>query len=41
MLEDIICPCCGESELELWDTDIYECPECGTMIPSDVLEEEW
>ncbi|MFP3683927.1 hypothetical protein SB847_09240 [Bacillus sp. SIMBA_026] len=28
-MEDIICPSCGESELELWHMDIYECPECG------------
>lgn len=38
MMEDIICPSCGESELELWHMDIYECPGCGVMIPSEVLE---
>ncbi len=32
-----MCPTCGESELELWHMDIYECPECGTMIPGEVL----
>lgn len=37
MMEDIICPSCSESELELWHMDIYECPECGGMIPSEVL----
>ncbi|MEK4088231.1 MULTISPECIES: hypothetical protein [Bacillus] len=39
MMEDIICPTCGESELELWHMDIYECPECGAMIPGEVLED--
>nr|MDH3075652.1 hypothetical protein [Bacillus velezensis]MDH3107158.1 hypothetical protein [Bacillus velezensis]MDH3135644.1 hypothetical protein [Bacillus velezensis] len=38
MMEDIVCPSCGESELELWHMDIYECQECGNMIPSEVLE---
>ncbi|WP_276613632.1 hypothetical protein [Bacillus paralicheniformis] len=37
MMEDIICPSYGESELELWHMDIYECLECGVMIPSEVL----
>ncbi|ERH59253.1 hypothetical protein O205_01190 [Bacillus amyloliquefaciens EGD-AQ14] len=37
-MEDILCPSCGESELELWHMDIYECPECGTMIPGEALE---
>ncbi|WP_303752813.1 hypothetical protein [Bacillus velezensis] len=39
VMEDIICPTCGESELELWHMDIYECPECGAMIPGEVLED--
>ncbi|MBO1005629.1 hypothetical protein IPU62_23475 [Pseudogracilibacillus auburnensis] len=28
-----ICPACGESELEHWNMGIYECPECGAMMP--------
>ncbi|QZA69751.1 hypothetical protein 035JT004_262 [Bacillus phage 035JT004] len=38
-MEIIICPNCGESELELWHMDIYECPECSIMIPSEVLDD--
>ncbi|MGV4321151.1 hypothetical protein [Bacillus mojavensis] len=39
MMENIICPICGERELELWHMDIYEYQECGNMIPSEVLED--
>ncbi|ACI91089.1 gp34.61 [Bacillus phage SPO1] len=39
-MESIICPACGESELELWHMGIYECPKCGNMIPREVWEDE-
>ena len=32
------CQVCGE-QLEKWHGDIYECPECGNMFDSEVLEE--
>lgn len=38
MRNPLFCPNCGE-ELEKWDTDIMECPECGNMFDREVLEE--
>ncbi|EUJ42455.1 hypothetical protein MCOL2_20992, partial [Listeria fleischmannii FSL S10-1203] len=32
-------PSCGE-EMEKWDNTVYECPDCGVMIDSDIFEEE-
>ncbi|WP_017470640.1 hypothetical protein [Amphibacillus jilinensis] len=34
---EYICPQCGEDEMKFWNMDIYECKECGAMIPLDVL----
>lgn len=34
----MICPACGENEMESWHMDIYECPNCKIMIPIDDLE---
>lgn len=37
----VICDKCKRERIlraETWHMDIYECPECGTMIPVEVLE---
>ncbi|WP_144461801.1 hypothetical protein [Siminovitchia fortis] len=34
-----ICPVCGESELKHWNQGIYECEDCGAMIPGDFLRD--
>jgi ribosomal protein L37AE/L43A len=36
---DNICPVCGESAMKHWNQGIYECEDCGAMIPLDDLEE--
>jgi hypothetical protein len=36
---DYFCPACGE-ELKQWHESIYECPECGNMFDTDILNEE-
>ena len=35
---DNLCPVCGECEMNHWNMGIYECPECGSMIPMDETE---
>ncbi len=37
-MENYMCPLCGE-EMEHWNQGIYECNECGSMIPQDDLDE--
>ncbi|WP_440894953.1 hypothetical protein ACS127_10285 [Amphibacillus sp. Q70] len=34
-----ICPECGEPKMTFWHMDIYECKECGAMIPEDSLRD--
>lgn len=36
---DNICPICGE-EMEHWNQGIYECLECGLMLPLGDLEDD-
>lgn len=38
MIDGYICPICGE-DMEYWENRIYECPDCGTMINEDDIEE--
>ncbi len=38
---DNICPACGECEMEHWNQGIYECPECGAMIPLEDVKEDF
>lgn len=37
LLEQGICPACGGC-IKLWNQGIYECEDCGTMIPADENE---
>lgn len=34
-----ICPVCGESEIKHWNQGIYECEDCGAMVPIDCLQD--
>ncbi|MFD3261882.1 hypothetical protein ACE3MQ_25100 [Paenibacillus lentus] len=38
LLEEGICPACG-GEITHWNQGIYECAECGAMIPCEEDEE--
>lgn len=35
----IMCPVCGEEEMREWEPEIYECSNCGTMIPKEDIHE--
>lgn len=34
LIEQSICPACG-GDIEHWNQGIYECKDCGAMIPED------
>lgn len=34
LLDEGICPACGE-DIQHWNQGIYECTECGAMVPRD------
>lgn len=35
----ILCPGCGEEEMREWNAGIYECSNCGIMIPIEDLND--
>ncbi|GGC88173.1 hypothetical protein [Enterococcus wangshanyuanii] len=39
MNDSVFCPNCGE-EMMNWQSDILECPECGTMVDAEIFKEE-
>ncbi|MUG24753.1 hypothetical protein GNQ08_20505 [Paenibacillus macerans] len=39
LLEEGICPLCG-GDIKHWNQGIYECQDCGAMVPSDEGDDE-
>lgn len=37
-MDEYYCPNCGE-QMEHWNQGILQCPECGCMVDSEVLDE--
>ncbi|WP_267890458.1 hypothetical protein [Paenibacillus bouchesdurhonensis] len=39
LLEEGVCPVCG-GDIKHWNQGIYECQDCGAMIPDDDEDDE-
>lgn len=38
-MDEDICPACG-GDMKHWSQGIYECDDCGAMVPLDEIYEE-
>lgn len=34
----VVCPLCGQSDTGFFDVGVYECPNCGALIPEYRIE---